>query len=131
MRLAMLLLALSITVGDPIPVLVLDQPQRLAMRQSARLPGTSTAVTFALVNTDSRCPEGARCIWAGEAIVTLRVVPADGAETKLRLRVGDAEPTIHDGLAYRATALTPYPKEGAPIAAKDYVLTLVVTRPAP
>ena len=50
----------------------LDQPFDLRAGQSAVVPG-GLKVTFDRVVSDSRCPIDAICVWAGEAVIALKL----------------------------------------------------------
>ncbi len=90
---------------------------------SVRMPGDTTTVRFTDVTGDSRCPQGAQCIWAGEGVVLFTV----GGATPVTLRTMPARgPTtvIVSGLRFTLVALTPAPKLGQGIAKGDYVATI-------
>ncbi len=71
----------------------------LAIGHPVTVPGEPITLEMLGVK-DSRCPEGAKCIWAGHAEVTLRVTEAGApAET---LAIGTQAPA-HMNLAYEAT----------------------------
>ncbi|MDQ5928076.1 MAG: hypothetical protein QG633_514, partial [Patescibacteria group bacterium] len=74
--------------------------------------------------TDSRCPTGVQCIWAGEA--TASVTLAQGAETStidMKLDAGSVE---FAGYNVSLTAALPYPTEGVSVAQDDYMLVFHV-----
>ncbi|OYX66678.1 MAG: hypothetical protein B7Y88_02215 [Sphingomonadales bacterium 32-64-17] len=69
---------------------------------------------------DSRCPMNARCIRAGEAIVTTRV--SDGERTVTAdLTLG--EPAQALGYAVRLSSVTPARMTNTTLAARDYRFT--------
>ncbi len=74
--------------------------------------------------TDSRCPTGVQCIWAGEA--TASVTLAQGAETSTIDMKLDATPVEFGGYLVSLTAALPYPKEGVALTQDDYMLTFRV-----
>jgi len=137
MRFAALLLVLAgllaaAQAADPAPATpTLGQPFTLGVGQAATLAGTDLTVTFKLVDSDSRCPEGARCAWAGEAIVTLLLAQPNQPEVKLKLRVSDQAGSVHGAFHLQATGLTPYPKMDTRLVAGEYAVTLVITQPKP
>ena len=66
--------------GDPLPTIRVTPPEDVVLSegQSAEvsLPGggpQSLTVKFAEVPNDSRCPDLAMCIWAGDAAVRLEL----------------------------------------------------------
>jgi len=89
---------------------------------------------FVAVETDSRCPEGVQCVWAGEAIVLIdvfkngkkieqkRVIISPTA--RLQSSLGNffsSETLIVSGLS-----LKPYPKFSNKIKSEDYFIMLDV-----
>ena len=114
MKILLVAVAASVLLGtgcDPAsPDPARSQPDadlQLELGETASSDGLT--ITFDAVAGDSRCPEGAECVWAGEAHVRLTV---DG--TADTLLVGDAElapeAVLRRGdVMLRAVALTPYP----------------------
>src|SRR5688572_717913 len=64
-----------------------EQSARLRVGETLRVSGTETSLTVVSVPLDSRCPKGARCIRAGEAVVVLRVREENGDALSLRFEV--------------------------------------------
>ncbi len=67
----LLLAALLVVPGlagctTPAVTASLGEPFTLGPGQSASIPGEDLTVRFAEVVSDSRCPAGVTCIWAGE-----------------------------------------------------------------
>ena len=95
---------------------------------SATLQGLK--LTFDGVKSDSRCPQDAVCVWAGEAVVTLTMSRSGGARVQQELRT---TPAMSEAsyLAYRVklVALAPYPRSAQQIRPEDYVATLTVDTP--
>ena len=85
-------------------------PVRIALGETVDIGGL--AVRFAEVAEDSRCPEGAACIWEGRAGVrvvaggtpALLTVPRGGSE-----RADEASSVSVRTQTLRVTALHPYP----------------------
>ena len=90
-RLAPLFLVVYLLVascGSPTAVdqlFTFGEPFRLAQGDRAVSGDGSTAVRFAAVVSDSRCPPGAVCVWAGEVTVDIGVRVAGGDEVVTRL----------------------------------------------
>lgn len=70
---------------------------RLAIGQTATVPGTPVEVTVTGVPKDDRCPVESlvQCVWAGDAVVTLRLAAA--GETR--------DVSLHTGVEPRRVAL--------------------------
>lgn len=83
---------------------------------------------------DSRCPSGARCIWAGQATATLLVRHAD--EAAVQLVVGTpTPPEMHlpfqaqsGAFQFTLKALEPLPDTQGPAADKLLRVTLLVEK---
>lgn len=74
--------------------------------------------------TDSRCPTGVQCIWAGEATASVTLV--QGGDTSTIDMKLDAGTVALGGYNISLTAVLPYPKEGVSIDQSDYMLTFHV-----
>jgi hypothetical protein len=53
----------------------------LAVGQEAKVDGTSIRIRFDGVKQDSRCPQEVQCVWAGNAVVDLRITSANTSVT--------------------------------------------------
>ncbi len=124
----LLLLAALSGSGAGAPALEPGVILRLAPGETAADPDGRLAVTFLEVEEDSRCPEGARCIWEGNARVRLRLVE-DGKEREARINstLEPREAALGD-LVLRFGDLTPHPRLGEKIAPETYRLVLSVRR---
>ncbi len=105
----------------------LDQTIALPLGATTVVDGTPLRVTFLSVRSDSRCPMGVLCIWAGDADIVLRV--DTGA--------GSTEVDVHSTVDPRSVILTGYrielvdiqpprPQNDGPLA---YIAMLRITRP--
>jgi hypothetical protein len=78
-------------------------------------------VGFEGVTTDSRCPKGAQCVWAGEATVRIRL--QRGTEARLTFELStppDPRQAIStQGHHLRLLQLDPYPVAGKPVVLQD------------
>ena len=99
---------------------------QLSLRETAVSPDGRLSVTFIKVVEDSRCPEGANCIWAGNVKVRLRL--RDGGRRTDREVNSNLEPTSLKlgGLEIAFADLLPYPKVGQEIDPAAYKLKLFV-----
>lgn len=99
------------SAGPPLPqgsVAALGQP--VTVGQLVATPQS--------VEEDSRCPINARCVWAGRAIVTVRIDGAGWRETEL-LTLG--EPHATHGITITLTSVEPGKMAGgAQTDPKDY-----------
>ena len=95
-------------------------------------------ITFLAVRNDSRCPINAKCIWAGDAAVVLRVKAGNQAARKVTLHTNLKPQTvvipaqifppdtagIPKSYVISIAALTPQPEAGKKTLQSDYRLKL-------
>lgn len=109
----------------------LDEPFTLAPGESVRVWGTLLDVTFVAVTGDSRCPEGAECVWEGDAAVAAEMDLLGETSSHTLHTSGDARlgPRSVERGGYRLEleALEPSPRVGAAISPSEYRATLRVT----
>src|SRR5262245_4169076 len=86
-------------------------------------------ISFEGVVDDSRCPAGARCVWAGDAAAafTLEKPPAAAVQRRLHTSGRFERRFEYDAFVVALEDIKPYPKDGTAIAPDDYRATLVVT----
>jgi hypothetical protein len=117
--------AALVALGTPFQ-LSADQPR-------AVLTEAGLTVQFERVLEDSRCPEGARCMWAGRALAQLTVSDGAGQQSfEVVLngvnRLDDPAAAAFGPYLISLVDLTPYPEVGAQLAAPTVTL-LVEHRP--
>jgi hypothetical protein len=85
-------------------------------------------IEFEDVANDSRCPKGARCIWAGNAELKFKF-SADTASEKIGLNTNIA-PKDYKKFGYEITLkrLSPSKSTANPIEKEDYTATLVISK---
>lgn len=105
-----------------------DEKVALKIGQAEKLAG-GISVKFVEIVEDSRCPEGATCIWAGRAIVRIEVTE-NGSEPRIvDLEVGNIESTARFGkFVVKAEKLEPYPKAESQTDKAAYSATLSIER---
>lgn len=86
---------------------------------------------FAGVASDSRCPAGVDCVWAGNAEVLVEAGTKSGkGKSTLRLNTNASPERPGEGkygrYAVKLVGLSPRPREGRKIAAGQYTATLLV-----
>ena len=101
----------------------------LQLSETAYIADTRLTIRADSVPEDSRCPENAVCVWAGNARVSLTL--RDGPNTGAAELNTTLEPhaVTRWGYAVRLVDVRPNPRAGQRIAAETYVIRLVVTRP--
>jgi hypothetical protein len=105
----------------------------LSPDQTAVIIGENLSLKFKAVSSDSRCPKGVACIWAGEAKCLMQVTLNGAVSEVVFTENGGADAYSRNVIgAYTASyRLTPYPEAGKPIAAGDYRLLLKVLKAGP
>jgi hypothetical protein len=110
------------------------RPDEFRLGQSFELrPGSSAIlrdglkVTFDEVRADSRCPMDALCVWAGDAIITVRLSQSAGRQAERALHTqGSGSEAQYLAYVIKLVALAPYPRSDRQIRPDDYVATLTV-----
>lgn len=119
--------------GTTVPVTTqvqLGQDFTLSAGQSGRVNGTPITVTFDSVGQDSRCPSDVKCVWAGDASLTLTLKSTAGSSLQVSLHTNlDPKAADYAGYRIRVTGLTPTPTSGSSIPAASYAVTLQVSQP--
>jgi hypothetical protein len=86
------------------------------------------------VTEDSRCPEGIECIWGGEVTIVVSVYKANKVieEKSMTLSTKNNNDNFEwfannlgiNKNSIKSIQLTPYPKDGAVLNPKDYIVKL-------
>jgi hypothetical protein len=106
---------------------------RIRAGRTATLAREGLRLRFVRVATDSRCPTGVDCVWAGNAEVVIEVGARNRRVSKtLRLNT-NASPERPAEDKYRTytvklVGLTPYPRTTRKIRQGEYTVTLLVVR---
>jgi len=96
----------------------------LKIGESVSIKNEQLNFQFVNVPEDSRCPEGAMCIWAGNAAVVIKIFNVmDTVNTYLNPKKID-----YDSYTITLLQLSPYPKIGVPRDTTQYVAQFVVTK---
>ena len=105
-----------------------DRQIVLSPGASQRIPDTDLTVVFEAVVEDSRCPVGTNCVWAGDAIVRMRIDSANAKPTRYMLHTNDGfeREVVHGNVRIRLSSLTPEPTADRRPRAEDYRVTLVI-----
>ena len=106
---------------------VLGEEITLAIGQDASIAGEQFEVRFIEVISDSRCPKGATCIWAGEASCLIEITDSGSAYRKVLTQPGLSGPSQTDFQEYEITFdLRPYPQVEKEIKSEEYRLQLEI-----
>lgn len=105
--------------------LVLDDPIELKYRDCLYDQAEDSYLCFDSVLTDSRCPVGVVCVWAGEAIVRFKFLEGNQEESYFDLHSG-VKDTLVNGYQIASIELLPYPEHGKEIKREDYKVKIVI-----
>ncbi|HJR09659.1 MAG TPA: hypothetical protein VJ842_20530 [Pyrinomonadaceae bacterium] len=111
----------------------LGQSVNVRYGQEVTVPGYKFKIKFVAVPEDSRCPKGVNCIWAGNVRVRLQVSKAKSKPVKVELSLNprdfpDGEVANYGNYKLKLMRVEPYPVEGQQLTAKDYTVTLGVSK---
>lgn len=106
---------------------------KIKVGRTLTLKGEVLRLRFVRVASDSRCPKGVECVWAGNAEVLIEV-SAGGARGRrtLSLNTNAGQERPAEGTYRRYTVklvgLSPYPQSGRKIRPGEYIATLLVVK---
>ncbi len=125
--LILILVALSCAGADVTSPL--GQEFTLPIGKTAAIEGEQLSIKFVEVISDSRCPAGVKCVWAGEAQCRLRFTYVGSPAEMVIVQPGGSDNARDYFIQYIIDfKLEPYPQEGQQIAASDYKLVMTVTK---
>jgi hypothetical protein len=91
--------------------------------------GEKLRITFRSIVNDSRCPDGAACVWAGNAAIAIDVSKKNKKQISATLNtLMEPKEIGYKGFKIKLLALDPHPTIKGPIDPKDYEATLIVTK---
>ncbi|MEV0110215.1 hypothetical protein AB0H42_28300 [Nocardia sp. NPDC050799] len=100
----------------------------LAPGETARLDGTRLTVMFGEVPADSRCPDGAACVWEGDATVVTEVTVGDQrSRHELHTSPRFATEAAVGGYRIELVTLRPFRPASGTVPGGDYRVDLLVT----
>jgi hypothetical protein len=106
-------------------VILLSACVKETVRRSKVYKSGDVEITFRDF-TDSRCPEGATCVWEGEATVMLTISNDDESIDFTLVGIGSDTTLLNHNIEF--VDLLPYPKSGVEIDPDDKELKLNVTK---
>jgi len=107
-----------------------EQSARLKVGEALQIGGARTSLTFIRVERDSRCPRGARCIRAGEAVLVFSLREDDGGVSSLTFEVppGGGASQSFRGYRVQIVGLDPQAETDVEIAPDGYVAAIAVQK---
>ncbi|MBE7515439.1 MAG: hypothetical protein HS105_02345 [Chloracidobacterium sp.] len=107
-----------------------QKTETLTVKNGCQKKAKTSKLKIKLVEVmeDSRCPDGANCIWEGNAKVKVKIVGAKETKTfEFNTNLGARGDTI-DGWAVTMVSLSPVPKSGETIDPKNYTAKFEIVR---
>jgi hypothetical protein len=106
---------------------------KIKVGQTVTFRGEALRLRFKRVTSDSRCPTGVECVWAGNAEVLIEVSAGGGrGKRTLSLNTNAGQERAAEGTYRRYTVklvgLSPYPQSGRKIRPGEYTATLLVVK---
>lgn len=95
----------------------------LKVKETARFKDST--ITLLSVTSESRCPSGVQCIWAGTVKANILVVSGMGTSTET-IELGKSATTEAEKI--EVTAVNPYPTKEKQITQQEYKVTFNVTK---
>jgi hypothetical protein len=94
-----------------------------------KVEGADLRIAFDRVSEDSRCPDGAQCVWEGNARVRLVARNSKGECAEFDLNTG-VQPVEYQFGEYtiRLANLAPHPSVKGELRPSDYRATIVVSK---
>lgn len=107
----------------------LGQPVTLKPGEKAVFEAERLQIRFDRVVSDSRCPKGAQCVWAGEAVIRLTVTLPDTSNKSIDVKASPTdEGTAVGSFSVSVNDLQPLPTLSGAVREGDYRVTLTVTK---
>jgi hypothetical protein len=119
------ILLLIFTVGA-VPVEAAKRPETLSVqiKKEKRFGKGKLTVRFVELVEDSRCPVDVNCIWAGNAVIKVRVTK-NGRSKILTLETNGPANTVNvEGYSMKLVAIAPAMRSNARIDRNRYVATI-------
>ncbi len=115
---------MGITSADPVNALV-DKEFSLGIGQTANIAGEKLFIKFKSVLEDSRCPDNALCVMAGNGKVEFEIIDVDKQNKTVILNTEDMprEAALREHKLV-LISLNPHRIDGVKISPGDYSVTL-------
>jgi hypothetical protein len=110
-------------------IVYLGQEFELKTGEIVNIDGENVELEFVRVTQDSRCPIGAVCIQAGQAVCAIQLTRSGTIYEAILTELGGSEANEQNILGYRFTFnVLPYPEAGKEIQLENYRLVLKLTK---
>jgi hypothetical protein len=101
----------------------------LKLGETAAVRGTAVTVKFSSVESDSRCPINAVCVWQGDAHIRLQLANERGPLRQADVHTGlDPKSVEFAGITVTLREVAPSRLTTEPVPPRDYHVKLEITR---
>lgn len=101
-------------------------PKSIELKHGGTIEEGDLSIHFASVSSDSRCPTGVQCVWAGNAEIVLELSGDGNHAATLNTNPQFARSYQTSKYVVTLKELKPYPEAGQDIAMNDYIAVLTV-----
>ncbi len=130
MKTAFLGLIMTLIFGGAAVTANAQRAQEISVRINNQKSVMSNRLRIKFVSVeDSRCPQDANCIWAGNAKVTIRVTNGRGQSRNFDLNTNMNDKSARfDGYEIALGNVTPHPRSNIRINRNGYTASFTVTK---
>ena len=118
------------TTTEPVVYSQSEVADSIQIRVGRTIIVDGTRITFEAVESDSRCPMDAICVWQGDAVARFLVeqsaAPSSGLTLKLHTTLDPKNGTAH-GFRVELLTLQPYPRAATGTKPEDYIASVKIT----
>lgn len=127
-----LALLLAFILGSVQPAEARQNRQlKIQVNQQKKISGSRLSLKFVSVPEDSRCPEDANCVWAGNAKIQIKLRKSKGAWKTFELNSNTTDKTVKfEGYEIKLIDLDPKPRTNTGINRNSYTATFLVEKSA-
>ncbi|HEX8249260.1 MAG TPA: hypothetical protein VF599_13870 [Pyrinomonadaceae bacterium] len=106
-----------------------SQTLRVRVNQQKSLARSNLTIKFVSLVEDSRCPEGTRCVWAGNAQIRVKITDARGRSQTFEMNTNTgAKGASFGGYAVNLTDLEPQLRANVRINRNAYTATFNISK---
>jgi sulfate adenylyltransferase subunit 1 (EFTu-like GTPase family) len=129
MRTLFLSLILTLVFGGALTASAQTTQQvTLRLNKQAKISRGKLTIKFVSVE-DSRCPQDVKCVWAGNAKVTVKVTNSKGKSQTFDLNSNiQPQSVTFDGYEFKLGEVTPHPRSNVRLNPNGYTATIIVRR---
>jgi hypothetical protein len=120
-----LLIAVALAACGRGGAATLNEPIQLAPGEWANFQAEKLEVKFVGIDADSRCPNDATCVWAGDVVVRL-ILRRDSRNKEVAVK--ETQGLAVDGYKISILQVLPPRASSGPLPPADYRVTLKITR---